>query len=149
MSNSTILIPRLNEKTYAMSTEGVYVFTVAKDVNKHSVKRAVESQFEVKVTSVRTTNVIGKAKRTISITGKRSNNSSGKRSDFKKAYVTLEKGSSLPFFDAVEEAEEKEQALQTKIDKAAEKTNAPRKGLHLRNRKDKAPEGIDVKEEKK
>ena len=148
MSKSTIIVPRLNEKTYAMSAEGVYVFTVDKDLNKHTVKRAVESQFDVKVTSVRTTNVIGKAKRTMSITGKRSNNSSGKRIDFKKAYVTLEKGSSLPFFDAVEEAEEKEEKLQAKIDKAAEKNAAtPRKGLHLRNRKDKAPEATD-KEEK-
>lgn len=146
MSKSTILVPRLNEKTYAMSSEGVYVFTVAKDVNKHSIKRAVEAQFEVKVTSVRTANVIGKAKRTMSITGKRSNNSSGKRSDFKKAYVTLEKGNSLPFFDAVEEAEEKEQVLQEKIDKAASTT--PRKGLHLRNRKEKSPEAAANKEDK-
>ena len=67
------------------------------------------------------TNIDGKAKRTISVTGKRSVNSSGKRVDIKKAYVTLAEGFSLPFFAAVEDAEVKEQATQEKVEKAAAK----------------------------
>lgn len=144
MSKSVILIPRLNEKTYALSGERVYVFTVSKDLNKHTIRRAVEQQFEVSVMSVNTTNVIGKKKRTMSLTGKRSNNSTGKRPNFKKAYVTLVEGNNLPFFDAVEESAEKEQALQEKIDKAAA---APaRRGLRLRGKKESSTDAAkDVK----
>ena len=121
MSKTISLQPHLSEKTYGQSTKRVYVFTVEKDVNKHSVARAVEAQFDVKVKAVNVTNIDGKAKRTISVTGKRSVNSSGKRVDIKKAYVTLAEGFSLPFFAAVEDAEVKEQATQEKVEKAAAK----------------------------
>ena len=124
MSKTISLRPHLSEKTYGLSTQRVYVFTIDKDVNKHSVARAVEAQFEVKVKAVNVTNLDGKAKRTISVTGKRSVNSNGKRNDIKKAYVTLAEGFSLPFFAAVEEAETQEQATQDKIDKAADKKAA-------------------------
>lgn len=121
MSKTISLRPHLSEKTYGLSSKRVYVFTIDKDVNKHSVARAVEAQFEVKVKAVNVTNLDGKAKRTISVTGKRSVNSNGKRNDIKKAYVTLVEGFSLPFFAAVEEAETQESATQAKIDKAAAK----------------------------
>ena len=61
------------------------------DANKHTIAKAVEAQFKLKCKSVRITNVVVKAKRIISLTGKRSENSNGKSSDFKKAYVTLRK----------------------------------------------------------
>lgn len=121
MSKSVILEPRMNEKTYGLSAKGVYVFNIEKGVNKHTVARAVEEQFDVKVATVNIANIPGKAKRTISVTGKRYLNSSGNRSDIRKAYVTLQKGQSLPIFAAIEEAEAEEQAAQAKIDKAAEK----------------------------
>ena len=121
MSKTISLRPHLSEKTYGLSSKRVYVFTIDKDVNKHSVARAVEAQFEVKVKAVNLTNLDGKAKRTISVSGKRSVNSNGKRNDIKKAYVTLVEGFSLPFFAAVEEAETQETATQAKIDKAAAK----------------------------
>lgn len=121
MSKTISLRPHLSEKTYGLSSKRVYVFTIDKDVNKHSVARAVEAQFEVKVKAVNVTNLDGKAKRTISVSGKRSVNSNGKRNDIKKAYVTLVEGFSLPFFAAVEEAETQETATQAKIDKAAAK----------------------------
>jgi large subunit ribosomal protein L23 len=109
MSKSTLLQPHLSEKTYALSSKRVYVFKVEKGTNKHTVARAVESQFDVKVSEVNMTNIAGKAKRIISI------------NDIRKAYVTLAEGFSLPFFNAVEEAAEQEQATQEKFDKAAEK----------------------------
>jgi large subunit ribosomal protein L23 len=121
MSKSITLKPRLNEKTYALAASRVYVFTVDPSVNKHTVARAVEEQFEVKVATVNTTLTKGKAKRIVSLTGKRMVNAEGKRPDFKKAYVTLQEGYSLPFFDAIEEEEQKEQAVQSKVDKAAAK----------------------------
>jgi large subunit ribosomal protein L23 len=121
MSKTITLKPRLNEKTYGLAASRVYVFDVERAVNKHSIARAVEAQFEVKVTEVNTTNIPGKAKRVISINGKRQKNAEGSRNDFKKAYVTLAEGFGLPFFDAIEEEEQKEQAVQEKVDKAAAK----------------------------
>lgn len=124
MSKTIALRPRLNEKTYGLADSRVYVFDVDSSVNKHSIARAVEAQFEVKVVSVNTANVRGKAKRVISLSGKRLKNGEGRRSDTKKAYVTLAEGQSLPFFNAIEEEEQKEQAVQEKVDKAATKQAA-------------------------
>lgn len=121
MSKTIVLQPRLNEKTYGLAASRVYVFDVDRSVNKHSIARAVEDQFDVKVTEVNTANISGKPKRVISLSGKRLRNSNGSRSDFKKAYVTLAEGNALPFFDAIEEEEQKEQAAQEKFDKAAAK----------------------------
>jgi large subunit ribosomal protein L23 len=146
MSKTITLRPRLSEKTYGLSEQRVYVVAVPSDVNKHSVARAIEAQFEVKVTKVNILNVQGKPKRTISITGKRVKNTTGKRSDTKKAYVTLAEGHSLPFFAAIEEAEAKEQATQEKVDKAADKQAkkaAPRRGLRRKKASDDSEEGAE------
>lgn len=121
MTKAIALRPRLNEKTYGLAASRVYVFDVDRSVNKHSIARAVESQFEVKVVEVNTANIPGKSKRIISVNGKRMKNSEGRRNDFKKAYVTLAEGNALPFFDAIEEEEQQEQATQEKFDKAAAK----------------------------
>jgi large subunit ribosomal protein L23 len=121
MSKTITLRPRLSEKTYGLSANSVYVIEVPQDANKHAVARAVEAQFEVKVAKVNITNIKGKAKRIISISGKRMKNAEGRRTDIRKAYVTLAKGQSLPFFEAIEEEEQQEQATQEKIDKAAAK----------------------------
>jgi len=121
MSKNITLLPRLNEKTYAQASERVYVFNVDQSINKHDIAKAVESQFEVKVVKVNTINVKGKAKRVYNITGKRSTNTMGKRSDTKKAYVTLAEGHSLPFFDAIEEEQSKQEKAQAKIDEASAK----------------------------
>ncbi len=142
MSKTITLRPRLNEKTYALAESRVYVFDVDRSVNKHSIARAVEAQFEVKVTAVNTTNIPGKAKRIISITGKRMKNAEGSRGDIKKAYVTLAEGNSLPFFNAIEEEEQKEQEVQAKVDKAAAKqaskdAKPARRGLLHRKTSDK------------
>ena len=116
-----ILKPRLSEQTYAQAAGRVYVFNVPKEANKHMVARAVAAQFDVKVTSVNMTNVKGKAKRTISLTGKRSMNVEGARSDVKKAYVKLADGFSLPIFAAIEEAQKQEDVTQEQADKAIAK----------------------------
>ncbi len=122
MSKTVALKPRLNEKTYGLADSRVYVFDVDRSVNKHGIARAVESQFDVKVIKVKTANIAGKPKRTISLTGKRVKyGEDGRRGDFKKAYVTLAEGQGLPFFNAIEEEEQKEQETQEKFDKAAAK----------------------------
>jgi large subunit ribosomal protein L23 len=121
MSKTITLRPRLSEKTYGLSEKRVYVVDVPTDANKHTVARAVEAQFEVKVSAVNIVNIKGKAKRVVSLTGKRMVNKNGKRPDIKKAYVTLAEGHSLPFFAAIEEEEAQEKATQAQIDKAAAK----------------------------
>lgn len=124
MSKSIILRPRLSEKTYAQSENRVYVVEIPAGTNKHTVARAVEEQFEVKVTKVNILNVKGKTKRVISMTGKRYTNSFGSRNDIRKAYVTLAEGHSLPFFAAVEQEEAQEAKVQEKVDAAAAKQTA-------------------------
>lgn len=139
MSKTVVLRPRLNEKTYSLATQRVYVFSVDGQVNKHLIARSVEDQFDVKVKSVNTLNAKGKPKRTISLSGKRVSYRPGKRSDIKTAYVTLKEGFSLPFFEAIEEEDKQQAATQAKIDKAVEtkekKETKPKKGLLKRAKK--------------
>ena len=83
-----ILAPIVSEKsTRALEQGNQVVFKVLKDAAKPEIKVAVEKLFNVKVTEVRTLNVKGKNKG-----GMRT---PGRRSDWKKAYVTLAEGSSL------------------------------------------------------
>ena len=122
MHKTTILKPRLSEKSYGLSqTARTYVFDVPADLNKHDVARSIEAQYETKVIKVNVTNIPGKAKRTIRKGGRAV---SGRQSDTRKAYVRLAEGQTLPIFAAIDEAEAKEEATQVKIDKAMEKANA-------------------------
>lgn len=69
-----------------------YSFKVAKDANKIEIKKAVEEVFGVKVAEVNTMNVTGKLKRM--------GRYEGRRASYKKAIVTLAKGSkTIEFFD--------------------------------------------------
>lgn len=96
----TVLRPRLSEKTYVLgTTKAVYAFDVPAEANKHTVADAVAAQFEVTVTAVNIVNVKGKTKRLVRKGGRALN---GRRSDVKKAYVTLKAGDKLPFFDEPE-----------------------------------------------
>lgn len=118
-----ILKPRVSEKAYDLSqAPGVktYIFQVPTDANKHSIARAISTQYEVTVTSVRTTVAKGKVKQSYRKGGRPQ---TGQRSDIKKAYVTLREGDTLPLF--VEEAAEdaKARAAEEKAAKKAEKRN--------------------------
>ena len=116
---SLTLVPRMSEKAYGVSQAlNTYVFDVPKDANKHSIARAVAVQFEVTVMSVNVTNINGKAKRTVR---KGSRPVKGRQSDFRKAYVKLKPGDSLPLFAAVEASEAKSEKLAEAAEKAAEK----------------------------
>lgn len=120
MSKVMILRPRMSEKTYGQSQAlNVYTFDVPAEANKHSVARAVATQFDVTVKSVNIVNVKGKAKRTISRGGRRVAN--GSQSDVKKAFVTLTEGQTIPIFAAVEEEEQKAEKRAEQMAKAVEK----------------------------
>ena len=88
-----LLAPHVSEKTTLVAdANSQHVFKVLKDASKIEIKQAVESLFEVKVAQVRVMNVKGKTKRF--------SNREGKRSDWRKAYVTLEKGQDIDFAGA-------------------------------------------------
>jgi large subunit ribosomal protein L23 len=89
---SIIKKPHVTEKTSLGSdSTNTVALIVDKNANKIEIKQAVETLFSVSVSCVRTINVAGKVKRA----GK----SYGKRSNWKKAYVTLQEGQSIDFFE--------------------------------------------------
>lgn len=80
--------PHVSEKaSTSMEKTNTLVLKVAKDATKKEIKAAVEQLFEVKVDGVNTLIVKGKVKRR--------GQQIGRRSDWKKAYVTLAEGQNL------------------------------------------------------
>ena len=79
-----ILAPHITEKSTMASENNAVVFKVANDATKPQIKEAVEAIYDKKVASVNTIVTKGKTKRW---RGK-----PYKRSDFKKAVVTLADG---------------------------------------------------------
>ena len=83
----TVLAPVITEKATLLSEQNKVVFQVAADASKDEIAAAVEALFKVNVTKVNTLNVKGKTKR---FRGR-----IGRRSDVKKAIVTLADGQSI------------------------------------------------------
>ena len=83
----TILAPVITEKATLLSELNKVVFRVAPDATKDQIATAVESLFNVRVLKVNTLTTKGKVKRFRGILGK--------RSDVKKAIVTLAEGDSI------------------------------------------------------
>ena len=84
--------PLFTEKGSALKeSENKLLVEVGKDSNKLDIKKAIEEIFKVKVEKVATIKTHGKWKRY----GK----SIGKRSDRKKALITLKKGEKLDFIE--------------------------------------------------
>ena len=87
-SYQVVFGPHVTEKTVNISeVSNMQAFKVAVDANKLEIKKAIEQLFEVQVSEVRTVSVKGKKKNF----GKRT----GKRKDWKKAYVKLADGQSI------------------------------------------------------
>lgn len=90
---SVLQAPHVSEKAASGAEAGrQYVFKVALDATRHEVKAAVEALFDVKVNGVRTLRQKGKTTNFGRI--------KGKRSDWKKAYVTLAEGSEIEMAEA-------------------------------------------------
>lgn len=101
-----LVTPKANEKAYMLvNGQNTYIFDVPMNANKNQVVEAVESQYGVKVKSVKTLVQNGKAVRYSR--GKRRYPGVTTRKDKKKAYVTLVAGDSIKVFDEVEQGEEK------------------------------------------
>lgn len=109
--NNISIFPRATEKAYAQSKNNVYVFDAPTNANKQQIAAAVESQYEVKVVSIKTLVQSGKAIRFSK--GKRAMPGKTTRKDLKKAYVTLAEGNSIKIFDEVA-AEETAQTAEKK-----------------------------------
>jgi large subunit ribosomal protein L23 len=87
-----ILAPVISEKASRVAEKrNQAVFKVAKNAEKLEIREAVEKLFNVKVEAVRTLVVKGKQKRF--------GRFEGRRSDWKKAYVTLAQGQEIDFLN--------------------------------------------------
>jgi len=90
--SQVIRSPLITEKGTLVNEQANQVlFKVAPDANKVEIQKAVEQFFNVKVVKVRTVNVLGKVRRV--------GRSIGRRSSWKKAYVTLAEGQRIDFFE--------------------------------------------------
>lgn len=86
--------PLITEKgTQLRELQNQYLFEVDHRANKHQIKGAVEKLFGVHVEDVKTLVMRGKIKRV--------GRSIGKRSNWKKAYITLKEGEKIEFFEGV------------------------------------------------
>lgn len=100
MKKNIIIRPILTEKISIMGEEmGKYAFVVAPGANKIEIKKAIEDRFNVQVTDVTTMNRKGKVKSMTVRSGGRTIRTEGRRSNWKKAIVTLAKGSRIDFFE--------------------------------------------------
>ncbi len=89
-----IMAPLITEKGTAVGeAANQVVFRVRQEASKDRIRDAVEQLFKVTVIKVRTSNFMGKERRR--------GVSKGRKTDWKKAYVTLKKGDRIEFFEGV------------------------------------------------
>ena len=88
-----VLAPHITEKSTMLSEANAVVFKVASKASKPEIKAAVEALFNVKVTNVNTIVTKGKTKRW--------KGQPYRRSDMKKAIVTLAEGQSIDITEGV------------------------------------------------
>jgi large subunit ribosomal protein L23 len=88
-----IIRPLVTEKAAGMEGAGKYSFLVSAKANKFQIAQAVNELYGVKPISVNVTHMPGKVVRF--------GRSMGRRSDYKKAIVTLEKGKTITLHENV------------------------------------------------
>lgn len=86
-----ILRPVVSEKSYAGLEQNRYTFIVSPEANKTEIREAVQTIWNVRVLNVSTLNRRGKSKRF--------RWTQGRRSDQKRAVVTLAPGDSIEIFE--------------------------------------------------
>jgi large subunit ribosomal protein L23 len=93
-SHQIIQRPLITEKSTRQKEAGNQIaFVVDPKAGKIEIRQAVEKLFKVKVLKVRTMNAVGKKKRVGRFVGR--------KSDWKKAIVTLREGDRIEFFEGV------------------------------------------------
>jgi large subunit ribosomal protein L23 len=89
---SILIKPMITEKiSNLQESQNKVAFVVDPDANKIEIRKAVEAKFKVKVKKVATISLMGKTKRM----GK----FQGRRTDWKKAIVTLQEGFKIDFVE--------------------------------------------------
>ena len=100
VKSSIIFRPILSEKgSFLSETQNKYVFEVNKKSNKLEIKQAIEEKFAVKIKKVATLNIKGKKKNMTIRSNGRILRTSGNRSNWKKAIITLEDGFSIDILE--------------------------------------------------
>ncbi len=87
-----IIRPLITEKNTSLMEYNKYSFEVLREASKPEIKHAIETIFNVEVTSVHTMNVRGKLKRR--------GREMGYTRDWKKAIVTLAPGDHIEIFES-------------------------------------------------
>ena len=96
MYSKIIIKPILTEKMAILEErENKHAFFVSPSANKTEIKKAIELKFDVKVVKVATINQSGKQKQMTVRSGGRTIRTSGKRSNYKKAIITLDSGATI------------------------------------------------------
>ena len=90
---NTVIAPIITEKATKISEKNQYVFKVKIDSNKKEIKQAIEKLFKVKIKKIKTIKIKGKTK---TFKGTK-----GRRSDYKKAIICLDKGENLDYSGGV------------------------------------------------
>jgi large subunit ribosomal protein L23 len=88
-----ILRPVVTEKSTNLSEYNKNIFIVRRDATKEKIKNAIVAIYKVDVKNVNVINIKGKEKRFKGV--------KGKRSDYKKAIVTLQGDSSIDFTSGI------------------------------------------------
>ena len=90
---NTVIAPIITEKATKISEKNQYVFKVKIDSNKKEIKKAIEQLFKVKIKKIKTIKIKGK--------NKIFKGTKGRRSDYKKAIICLNKGENLDYSGGV------------------------------------------------
>ena len=106
MTTPILVTPVTTEKAYGQSQKNIYVFNVPTAANKQQIKEAVQMQYDVTIVAIKTLVQSGKAVRFSR--GKNKYPGTTKRTDSKKAYVTLAAGNSISVFEQPEETTKEE-----------------------------------------
>ena len=88
-----VIAPIITEKATKISEKNQYVFKVKIDSNKKEIKQAIEKLFKVKIKKIKTIKIKGKSKIF--------KGTKGRRSDYKKAIICLNKGENLDYSGGV------------------------------------------------
>ena len=98
--NKILIRPIFTEKMSRLEEDSKYSFQVMVGSNKLEIKKAVEAMFNVSVKKVSTSNRSGKKKNMTVKSGGRTIRTNGKRSNWKKAIVTLKEGDTIDLLDS-------------------------------------------------
>ena len=91
-SFDVLRLPKLTEKTLQLKEEiNQFMFEMDPKANKIQIKESVDKAFKVQVLQVRTMNIRGKKKRL--------GRHQGRKSNWKKALITLKEGQTIEYFE--------------------------------------------------